>query len=136
MFYDSFDFMEMMETIERVACGASESESLSVRCHDPKNMEKTYYFDLNISVLHEQYGEPTLLLGVQTDKTGERMKYVNTRDSLLRFRTMFDTAMAQMAFYDKNGIMTDINNSACETFGILDKEGFLKSKMQIGRAHV
>ena len=136
VFYDSYDFMEMMETIERVACGASESESLSVRCHDPKNMGKTFYFDLNISVLHEQYGEPTLLLGVQTDKTGERMKYVNTRDSLLRFRTMFDTAMAQMAFYDKNGIMTDINNSACETFGILDKEGFLKSKMHISQVPV
>lgn len=136
VFYDSFDFMDMMETIEKVACGASVSETISVKCHNPKNMNKTFYFDLNISVLHEEYGEPTLLLGVQTDKTGERMKFVNTRDSLLRFRTVFDTAMAQMAFYDKDGIMTDINDSACETFGIVDKEGFLKSKMHISQVPV
>ena len=77
-----------------------------------------------------------MLLGVQTDKTAERSKSINTSDSLLRFRTIFETAMAQMAYYDKDGIMTDINDSACQTFGIVDKNEFLKSRMHISQVPV
>ena len=136
VFFEQADFEKLKQSLANVAKRTSNDETLTVRCHDPKDMANTYYFDLNISVLHEEYGEPTLLLGVQTDKTAERSKFISTRDNLLRFRTLFTTAMAQMAYYDKDGIMTDINDSACETFGIIDKEAFLKSRMHISQVPV
>lgn len=136
VFYDQSDFEKLKSALSKVANGISDNESLTVRCHNPNDMTKTYYFDLNISVLHVEYGEPTLLLGVQTDKSAERSKFIRTRDNLLRFRTLFTTAMAQMAYYDKDGIMTDINDSACETFGIIDKEAFLRSRMHISQVPV
>ena len=136
MFFHPDDFAQIKKTIELVKEKDIETDTFTVRCHSPHDTAHNYYFDLNISILHEEYGEPTMLLGVQTDKTAERLKSINTSDSLLRFRTIFETAMAQMAYYDKDGIMTDINDSACETFGIVDKNEFLKSRMHISQVPV
>lgn len=135
-YFNSADFAHMIETMEAIADGDLKSDTFIVRCYSPNNSNDVHYFELNISVLHEEYGKPTLLLGVQTDKTAERNKLINTRNNLLRFRTVFDTALAQIAYYDKDGIMTDINDSACETFGIVDKDEFLKSKMHISQVPV
>lgn len=136
MFFHPDDFAQIKKTIELVKEKDIETDTFTVRCHSPHDTAHNYYFDLNISILHEEYGEPTMLLGVQTDKTAERLKSINTSDSLLRFRTIFETAMAQMAYYDKDGIMTDINDNACETFGIVDKNEFLKSRMHISQVPV
>ena len=136
MFFHPDDFAQIKKTIELVKEKDIETDTFTVRCHSPHDNAHNYYFDLNISILHEEYGEPTMLLGVQTDKTAERLKSINTSDNLLRFRTIFETAMAQMAYYDKDGIMTDINDSACETFGIVDKNEFLKSRMHISQVPV
>lgn len=136
MFFHPDDFARIKKTIELVKEKDIETDTFTVRCHSPHDNAHNYYFDLNISILHEEYGEPTMLLGVQTDKTAERSKSINTSDSLLRFRTIFETAMAQMAYYDKDGIMTDINDSACQTFGIVDKNEFLKSRMHISQVPV
>ena len=136
MFFHPDDFARIKKTIELVKEKDIETDTFTVRCHSPHDNAHNYYFDLNISILHEEYGEPTMLLGVQTDKTAERSKSINTSDSLLRFRTIFEKAMAQMAYYDKDGIMTDINDSACQTFGIVDKNEFLKSRMHISQVPV
>ena len=136
MFFHPDDFAQIKKTIELVKEKDIETDTFTVRCHSPHDTAHNNYFDLNISILHEEYGEPTMLLGVQTDKTAERLKSINTSDNLLRFRTIFETAMAQMAYYDKDGIMTDINDSACETFGIVDKNEFLKSRMHISQVPV
>ena len=126
----------MLSAIDDIAKKRAETKTMPVRCHDPRNINATYFFDLSISVLREEFGEPTVLLGVQTDKTLEKSKLNKTRDNLMRFRTIFNTAMAQIALFDGNGYMIDINDSACETFGIVDKKEFLESKMHISRVPV
>lgn len=136
VYFDTTDFERIMDSIDKVANMEIASDTFTVKCYSPNNSAVIHYFDLNISVLHEEYGAPTQLLGVQTDKTNERNKLVNTRNNLLRFRTVFNTALAQIAYYDKNGIMTDINDSACQTFGIVNKEEFLKSGMHISQVPV
>lgn len=136
VYYDKDDFNRIMEVIDKIINQETTSDTFTVKCFAPGVNNIIHYFELNISILHEEYGKPTLLLGVQTDKTEERNKLINTRNNLLRFRTVFDTALAQIAYYDKDGIMTDINDSACETFGIVNKEEFLKSKMHITQVPV
>ena len=135
-FFEPQDYAMMLSAIDDIAKKRAETKTMPVRCHDPRNINATYFFDLSISVLREEFGEPTVLLGVQTDKTLEKSKLNKTRDNLMRFRTIFNTAMAQIALYDGNGYMIDINDSACETFGIVDKKEFLESKMHISRVPV
>ena len=136
VYFDKGDFERIEEAIDKITDQELSSDTFAIKCYSPNNNSNIHYFELNISVLHEEYGKPTLLLGVMTDKTEERNKLINTRNNLLRFRTVFDTAQAQVAYYDKDGIMTDINDSACETFGIINKEEFLKSKMHISQVPV
>ena len=44
---------------------------------------------------------------------------------------MFNSLKMDMAYFDSNGILTDINDSTCETFKITDKQMFLDRKIPL-----
>jgi len=39
------------------------------------------------------------------------------KDMLLRYQTIFNTALSDMVFYNAKGVLTNLNQKACETFG-------------------
>lgn len=135
LFFPETDFKRIIEEIENIEIGLYENTKLLVRCNLKREEEeegKLSYFDLNISVL--QNGEdnlPVSLIGIMHDVTAEKKKFIDTRNNLLKYRTIFNTSMADLAYYDKDGILTDINHNACMTFGITDRETLIKSKTHI-----
>lgn len=135
LFFPETDFKQIIEEIENIELGLYENTKLLVRCNLKREDEgdgKMSYFDLNISVL--QNGEdklPVSLIGIMHDVTAEKKKFIDTRNNLLKYRTIFNTSMADLAYYDKDGILTDINHNACMTFGITDRETLIKSKTHI-----
>ena len=56
------------------------------------------YFDINISVL--QYGDdnlPITLIGIMHDVTAEKKKFIDTRDNLLKYRTIFNLSLIHIS---------------------------------------
>ena len=49
----------------------------------------------------------------QTDRLLSRRK---AKDDLLRYQTIFSTSMVDMTYYNVDGVLTDINQKACQTF--------------------
>ena len=95
------------------------------------------YYDLNISVLQSGDDDlPVSLIGIMHNVTAEKKKFIDTRNNLLKYRTIFNTSMADLAYYDKDGILTDINQNACMTFGIKDRETLIKSRTHISEIPV
>ena len=135
LFFPETDFQRIIEEIENIELGLYENTKLLVRCNlnrDKEEGAQMSYFDINISVL--QYGDdnlPITLIGIMHDVTAEKKKFIDTRDNLLKYRTIFNTSMADLAYYDKNGILTDINHNACTTFGITDRKTLIQSKTHI-----
>lgn len=125
------DFRSMMISINDIASGRKDSESLSVQLRRGRRDKDIFYFELRLAVLRRIDGVATTLIGTLLDMTKERKKTVETRNTLLKYRTMFNTAMADMILYDNDGNLVEINEKACKTFGIDDKDVLIRRRFNL-----
>ena len=130
-FYNSEDFYALRKQISVISQQKKKRKTLIVRgSHQKDGQDKLY--EINISVLHrDKYGTPQILIGIQRDITEEKKKHVEAQNLSMRFQTVFNTSQVDMIYYDENGILTDINDKACETFNVADREALLRRKVKI-----
>jgi signal transduction histidine kinase len=105
--------------------GKRDSAKVSMRSRAAKNSECRHY-EVSISTINrDDNGKPTLLMGIQHDVTDEYRRQEKTRQLLLRYHTIFNSSMLDMLYYDKNGVLKDINERACKAFGVKTREQVL-----------
>ena len=61
-------------------------------------------------------GEPTMLVAMTDNQTERLQKQRKAKDAMLRYQSIFSSSMVDMTYYNTEGILTDINQKACETF--------------------
>ena len=89
-------------------------------------------YEVHVSVLsRDRQGAPQVLLGIQRDTTEDVIRQEESRRLSLRYHTVFDSSLVDMVFYNEDGILTDINNKALESFGVKDREALIKRKVKI-----
>ena len=120
-YFDSNDYQLIDEAIKDIIAGKDKARIMSVKCHKIGVTNSIHFFNLKIMVLREENGKPMMLLGIQQNITEHIRKHINTRNLLLKYRYVFNTAMADMIYYDANGKLIDLNDRACETFGVTNK---------------
>ena len=126
-FYNHEDFGELRARLSNILIENSLSETLLVRSH---NGLKTY--EINISVLkRDQKHHPTMLLGIQRDITESKRRGEKAHNLSLQYQTVFNSSLVDMIFYGPDGRLMDLNEKACETFMIADRESFLKKSVHI-----
>lgn len=132
-FYDRDSFQELRRAIIRISKGKEQSESVLIKGSLPKQEGKEQQtYDINVSILRQdKHNNPTVLLGIQQNITEEMEKIENANKLALRYHTAFDSSLVDMVYYDAEGYMADINDKACETYHIDDREAFLKKKIHI-----
>ena len=64
-------------------------------------------------------------MGIQHDVTEEYRRKEKIRQLLVRYHTIFNSSLLSMLFYDKNGVLTDINERACKDFHVKSREQVL-----------
>ena len=127
-FFDSNDFTQLHKTV----ISLSESESIVIRGNTPKDGSKPRIYKINLTVLQrDKIGKPKMLLGTQLDITESRTRKEKARNLALRYHTVFNSSLVDMIYYDANGLMTDINDKACETFGIGNRDALMKRQVKI-----
>ena len=52
----------------------------------------------------------------------------NVRNLVLMYRTLFNTSLIDMIYFDANGVMQDMNDRACESLLVKDKQALLDAK--------
>lgn len=131
--YDRDDFLQMRELIAKITKGEEQPGSIFVRGATPRTkiVEQPIY-EIDLSVMrHDHKGRPTVILGIQTDITEDKVKSEKAQNLMLRYRTVFNSSLIDMFFYDENGILTDVNDKALETFRVSDREALLKRKVKL-----
>ncbi|MGN1263851.1 MAG: PAS domain S-box protein, partial [Prevotella sp.] len=129
VFFNPDDYKEMCKAVHDVSDGRAEKKSVLVKCHKPLEQSKYQYFDVCVSVLRRENGYPSLLLGTQQNVTHERQKNIDAKNLQLKFHYIFNTVNVDMALYDSNGKLIDINAKACQTLGM--KESLMKRGISI-----
>ena len=127
-FFNRDDFEAMRSAIFDICENRRYTSTVNIRSNDADEKNIKYY-EVHLSIAEKNTkGHVTLLLGVQRDVTAEQKKKENANKLMMRYHTVFNSSLVDMLYYDKDGLLTDLNDTACKSFDILDKEALIKEK--------
>lgn len=131
LFFDRDDFERMRSIIFEIREGNRENGTIRIKgVLEPDGSQKQYEVMLSI-VERDDKGRAKTLLGVQRDITDILRREQEVSQLLMRYHTVFNSALSDMLYYDKDGYLSDINDKALETFNIADRQELIHSKQQL-----
>ena len=126
------DFFKLRQEVLAICDSKKESSTMLLKGNKNGEDGSQKIYSLTVSVLHyDKQHCPAVLFGIQRDITAEDLRRENARKLALRFHTVFNSSLVDMIFYNREGILTEINDRACETFRITDRDALLKRKVKI-----
>ena len=131
-FYCRNDYSILRSLIAQICDGEKDGDTVILHAHPELSDPRERIFQTSLSVLQRDSKQrPSILIGIEKDITDETMKKEEARRMSLRYHTVFHASLVDMVFYDANGILTDLNDKACETFAITDRKTLLERKVKI-----
>lgn len=129
--YDRDDFQRIQKAITNIQNRNTLSDTLTVKSAPAKDGSIKYY-EITLSVLHrDRHDIPTEILGTQRNITLEQQRAEDTRKLMLRYHTVFNSSLVDMIYYNADGYLADLNDKACETFGVKDPQALLDRQMKM-----
>ena len=130
-FFNHDDFNDLRQLTTAILHREKEADTITVSGRKEEG-KTTPTYEIHVSVLRrDKQGTPQVLLGIQRDTTEDQVQQEESRRLSLRYHTVFDSSLVDMIFYNEDGILTDINDTALESFGVKDREALLKRKVNI-----
>ena len=130
-FFDRDDFEAMRRAIFDICEGKLQQAKVKVRSN-PATVGEQRHYEVDISVAsRDDKGRITRLLGVQRDITDVLKKDEEVNQLLMRYHTVFNSALSDMMFYDKNGVLRDINDKARQSFRMKDRQQILAGNYRL-----
>ena len=121
-FFERDDFEVLRRVIFDITEGKRTRGDMKMRSSVLDGSERRHY-EVNVSVAaRDRHGSVTRLLGLQRDVTDSIRKEQEVGQLLMRYHTVFNSSLSDMAYYDRAGILRDINDKACRTFNIRDRQ--------------
>ncbi|MBR1687084.1 MAG: PAS domain-containing protein [Prevotella sp.] len=132
-FFDRNDFERMRNAVFDTRDGRKQTVTLEVRGEQPDDKSQPQaHFTVNVSVFkRNRQGHALSVLGIMRDTTTEHEQHEHMSQLLMQYHTVFNTALVDMVYYDAYGILTDVNDKACSTFNVSDREALLKSGLHL-----
>lgn len=131
VFFNEKDYKKICGAIEELKNGNDNVASFLIRSHRPGAVDDEHYFYIKISVLQRKGNVPTILLGTQQNVNAEQERQISMKNLLMRNNAVFNALSMDVAYFDSNGMLTDINDCICSTFGITDKKAFIAQKIHL-----
>ena len=125
VFFHRDDLDRMRAMVFAICEGKMDTGKVSVRSRAEKESDCRHY-EISFSVMSRGVdGLPTSLMAIQHDVTEEYRRQQKINQLLLRYHTIFNSSLLDMLYYDKNGVLTDINERACKSFNVKSREQVL-----------
>ena len=120
------DDLDKMRTVVFAICeGKMDTGKVNARSRAKKESDCKHY-EISFSVVSRgDDGLPTSLMAIQHDVTEEYQRQQKINLLLARYHTIFNSSLLDMLYYDKNGVLTDLNERACTAFNVKNREQVL-----------
>ena len=112
--FNHVDFENLCVHLRRVASTEEDNITLPLKSIDADGRE----YSVVLSVLYREEGRPTMILGTMNDMTETNKRHRESTQLMLRYKSIFETAMVDMIFYDAEGKLVNMNDRAVHTFGM------------------
>ena len=127
-FFERDDFERLRTAIFNICEGKQNSAVLTL-VSNAKDDAFLRHYEMTVSVdRRDSRGRVTSILGIQHDVTDEYRRLETVNQLLLRYHTVFSTSLVDMLYYDNKGVLQDINERACQAFGVPNREYVLNNK--------
>ena len=119
------DIEKLRTTIFDICDGKLDGGKVEMRSSASDESERKYY-EISVSVAsRDDNGQPTSLMGIQHDVSEEYFRQIKINQLQKRYQAIFESSQLDMLYYDKHGVLTDINDRARQTFNVKDREQVL-----------
>lgn len=130
-FFNRDDFEDLRKIIFDMTDDKPVDSTIRIR-GAVKPGEEPRQYEVMLSVAErDSKGHVKMLLGVQRDITDMLKREQEVNQLLMRYHTVFNSALTDMIYYDKDGRLSNINDKACNSFNIDDRRGLLLSDLRI-----
>lgn len=92
-----------------------------------------YDKEVTVARYNDSIDEDRRYICILRDVTNERIQQKLEKENALRFKAEFETSSLDIVYFDADGILTDINAHACQTFGYKDKQNILSKRLHINK---
>ena len=129
--YDREDFKLIVKGIESIQNKEQITDTLTVKSA-PSEDNDTKIYEMTLTVLHRNRQDvPIEILGTQRDVTKEKRQAEETKQLMLKYHSVFNSSLVDMIYYDADGNLAELNEKACETFGVKDPQALLSRNMKM-----
>ena len=116
--YHHRDFERLYNGIQQVVSQQQKTVTLELTDQDDdEGLEGERTYQIVLSVLRSEQGKPSVIIGTRIDITEEKELQQRTKEQLMRYASVFNNVMVDMAYYDENGYLTNMNDRMQKTFG-------------------
>ena len=127
-FFDRDDFETLRSTIFDI-CEGKRNSAVVTLVSNAKDEAFLRHYEVTVSVdRRDNRGRVTSILGIQHDVTEEYRRQESVNQLLLRYHTVFNSSLIDVVYYDAGGVLRDINERACQTFGVSDRNFVLENQ--------
>ncbi|MBR1880618.1 MAG: PAS domain S-box protein [Prevotella sp.] len=127
-FFEHDDFERLRTAIFDICEGKQNSAVLTL-VSNAKDDAFLRHYEMTVSVdRRDSRGRVTSILGIQHDVTDEYRRLETVNQLLLRYHTVFNSSLVDMLYYDNKGVLQDINERACQAFGVPNRKYVLNNK--------
>ena len=127
-FFDRDDF-ERLRSVVFDICEGKQSGTVLTMVSNAKDEAYLRHYEVSVSVdQRDSKGRVVSVFGIQHDVTEDYRRLEAVNQLLLRYHTVFSTSLIDMVYYDSNGVLRDINERACQSFGVPNREFVLNNE--------
>ena len=128
--FDPNDFTNLTDGLRNVIGGKSETVTIQLKEYG-NNLIDSNNYTVTLSVLRrDKHKRPSIIIIAKTDTTQDRMRQALIKESMLRYQSLFNSALVDMVYYDADGYISDMNTKALSVIGV-DNEEIRRRKISL-----
>ena len=128
--FDPNDFTNLTDGLRNVIDGKSETVTIQLKEYE-NNLIDSNNYTATLSVLRrDKHKRPSIIIIAKTDTTQDRMRQALIKETMLRYQSLFNSALVDMVYYDADGYISDMNTKSLSVIGV-DNEEIRRRKISL-----
>jgi len=116
--FDPNDFTALTDGLRNVIEGKAETITIQLKEYGNDLIHSNNY-TATLSVLRrDKHKRPSIIIISKTDTTQDRLRQAQIKESMLRYQSLFNSALIDMVYYDADGYISDMNAKSLSVMGV------------------
>lgn len=117
--YKADGFNKLTNALKQVITEEVPSVSINLLVWEADHADEPRDFNLILSVLRrDKQKKPSVIICSRNDVTEDLARHRKVKDAMLRYQSIFNSAMIDIVAYDQDGYITEMNQKSLDALGV------------------